>query len=53
MPYVEGGGSGSGGPRIDFVVGKIASPLPQVFIRQLQGVENRAPHRGNVGLSTA
>ncbi len=53
MPYVERDGSGSRRPRIHFVVGKIAAPLPQVFIRQLQGVQNRTPYRGNIGLSTA
>jgi hypothetical protein len=53
MPYVERDGSGSRRPHIHFVVGKTAAPLLQVFIRELQRVENRAPDRGNIGLSTA
>jgi hypothetical protein len=40
-------------PRIHLAIGKIPAPLPQVFIGQLQGVQNRAPHRRNIRLRTA
>jgi hypothetical protein len=35
---------------IHFSIRKIAAPLPQIFVRQLQGVQNCASHRWHVYL---
>jgi hypothetical protein len=53
MPNVERDRSGSPRPRIHFVIGKMAAPLAQVFIRQLQRVQNGTPYCGHIWLSAA
>jgi hypothetical protein len=51
MPNVERDRSGSRRPSIHFAIGKIAAPFPQIFVRELQGVQNGAPYRRNIRLS--
>jgi hypothetical protein len=53
VPDVKSNRSRSGRPQIQLGIGKIAAPLPQVFIRQLQGVQDGTSNCGNFGLTTA
>jgi hypothetical protein len=40
-------------PRIHLAIGKIPAPLPQIFLGQLQCVQDRAPNRLNIRFRTA
>jgi hypothetical protein len=53
MPNVKGNRRRSRGPRIYLGIGEISAPLPQVFLGQLQSVQNRAPHCWDIRLRSA
>jgi hypothetical protein len=48
MPNVERDWSGSRRLHVHFAIGKIAAPLPQVLVRQLQCVQNGTPYCGHI-----